>query len=91
MPQGVTEETEETLTYRCPCCKHKTLYGRGGFENCPVCYWEDDGQDEKDAERVRGGPNGRLSLRMARENFQKFGASDEKFVDLVRKPVPEEE
>ncbi len=28
--------------------------------------WEDDGQDGHDADVVRGGPNGRLSLIVAR-------------------------
>ncbi|WP_326608352.1 hypothetical protein OG930_04775 [Streptomyces sp. NBC_01799] len=30
---------------------------------CPVCFWEDDGQGDHDADRVRGGPNGRLGHR----------------------------
>ena len=36
---------------------------------CPVCCWEDDGQDDEDAHEVRGGPNGSLSLTQARENY----------------------
>jgi hypothetical protein len=24
-------------SFRCPCCKYKTLRGRGHFELCPVC------------------------------------------------------
>jgi len=31
----------------CPCCGHLTLRERGGFELCPECDWEDDGQDDK--------------------------------------------
>jgi hypothetical protein len=56
----VSESTGTTKSLRCPCCKFKTLRGRGGFDVCPVCYWEDDGQDEPDAEKVLGGPNGLL-------------------------------
>ncbi|MEU2155428.1 CPCC family cysteine-rich protein [Streptomyces sp. NPDC019396] len=41
-----------------------------GFEICHVCFWEDDGQDEHDADEVRGGPNGSLSLSKARETFR---------------------
>src|SRR4051812_36632099 len=48
--------------YMCPCCRHPTLEGRGQFEICFVCGWEDDGQDDEDADMVRGGPNGSLSL-----------------------------
>ncbi|WHO76586.1 MULTISPECIES: CPCC family cysteine-rich protein [Rhizobium] len=40
----------------------------------PVCFWEDDGQDDHDAELVRGGPNGPLSLVQARLNFAESGA-----------------
>jgi hypothetical protein len=57
---------------------------------CPVCWWEDDGQDDHDAGEVRGGPNGELSLTQARQNFQRIGASDARFVSSVRKPRPEE-
>jgi hypothetical protein len=53
--------------HRCPCCGYRTLSERGGYEICSVCFWEDDGQDDHDAEEVRGGPNGRLSLAVARD------------------------
>jgi hypothetical protein len=43
------------------------------FQICPVCFWEDDGQDDHDAEAIRGGPNYELSLSQARRNFAKFG------------------
>jgi hypothetical protein len=64
---------------------------RGGFELCPVCYWEDDGQDNQDADRVRGGPNAAWSLTQARANFATYGASDERFCGKVRQPTPKEE
>jgi len=35
----------------------------------------DAGQDEHDADTVRGAPNGGLSLRQARANYRRFGAS----------------
>ena len=66
------------------------LYGRAGYEICPVCYWEDDGQDSHDADEVRGGPNGSLSLRQARESYRRIGATDARFVSSVRRPRPEE-
>jgi hypothetical protein len=55
-----------------------------------VCWWLDDGQDEADADVVRGGPNGRLSLTAARANFLDCGASDPRFVGHVRAPLPAE-
>lgn len=79
-----------TKGFRCPCCKFKTLYGRGQDEICPVCFWHDDGQDEADAERVLGGPNRGLSLRQAQVNFRRIGAIDERFLAHVRSPSPDE-
>ena len=35
-----------------------------------MCNWEDDGQDEQDADEVRGGPNLGMSLETARLNFE---------------------
>ena len=78
------------LPLRCPCCCCKTLDGRGGFDICPVCFWEDDGQDDYDADDVRGGPNGALSLTEARANYQKFSACDERSIAHVRLAHPGE-
>ena len=86
----VSEPYGKTKGFRCPCCKFKTLYGRGQYEICKVCFWEDDGQDEPDADKVLGGPNGNLSLRDAQTNFARFGAVEESFVSNVRRPEPDE-
>lgn len=76
--------------HRCPCCGCRTLRQRGRLEACPVCAWADAGQDERDADTVHGGPNGELSLRRARANYRRFGASAAELMDQVRKPRPEE-
>jgi len=68
-----------TKTHRCPCCNSKTLHGRGCFELCPVCYWEDDGMDPSL-------PSGRTSLEQARLNFRQFGACEERWIRHVRPP-----
>jgi hypothetical protein len=78
------------LPLRCPCCGCKTLSERGGFEICPVCFWEDDGQDDHDADDVRGGPNGALSLTEARVNYRRFGACEERLIGSVRPAQPAE-
>jgi len=83
---NVSKPPVEEQHYACPCCGYKTLRERGGFEMCPVCCWEDDGQDDHDANRVRGGPNGSLSLMQARANFAAFGAYEESKLHLVRVP-----
>jgi hypothetical protein len=56
--------------FLCPCCYMPTLDERAGFEICPICFWEDDGQDSDDAATVRGGPNADYSLKEARDNFE---------------------
>lgn len=66
---------------QCPCCDYYALSERGGFEICPVCYWEDDGQD-LDALDVVSGAN-HITLRQARANFAAFGASDQAALSLV--------
>jgi len=75
---------------RCPCCGNLTLGERGGFDICPVCFWEDDGQDDPHADEVWGGPNGGLSLTEARTNYRRIGASDERALRHVRPPRPDE-
>ena len=77
--------------YRCPCCHSKTLPERGGYDICPVCFWEDDGQDDERADEVWGGPNRDVSLTQARTNYQLFGAYHQAVVPHVRPPRPEEE
>jgi hypothetical protein len=73
----------------CPCCGHATLTNRGMYQICPVCFWEDDGQDTTDADVERGGPNA-VSLAAARANFLAFGASVEADRAHVRRPTREE-
>ncbi|WP_442303559.1 CPCC family cysteine-rich protein [Terriglobus sp. 2YAB30_2] len=71
-------------------CGFLTLDERGGHEICPVCFWEDDGQDEHDVDTVRGGPNGGLSPVQARRNFHAFGACEQRLLLHVRAPHPDE-
>ncbi|MBR4718788.1 MAG: hydrolase [Lachnospiraceae bacterium] len=74
--------------FRCPCCGYYTLPNAGAYEICPVCFWEDDPVQEDDPD-LAGGAND-LSLTECRNNFEKFGACEERFVSKVRKPMPEE-
>ena len=55
-----------------------------------MCLWEDDGQDDIDADDVKGGPNRSLSLTEARRNFRAFGAFHESAKALVRPPKADE-
>jgi len=74
----------------CPCCGSRTLSARVRREICPVCRWEDDGQDSHDDALVRGTVNGRLSLAEVRRNFTQFGACDRSRLALARPPRPED-
>jgi uncharacterized protein YjbI with pentapeptide repeats len=74
----------------CPCCYSLTLTGRGHFQICEVCFWEDDGQDDADADAVLGGPNGELSLTQGRANYATLRTSDPRHSASVRRPTKAE-
>ncbi len=81
---GVSSAAE--IRYRCPCCGYKTLGIPGALGLCPVCWWEDDGQEDWDASEIRLTVNGQLSLTQARANYAQFGAAHPRFLPYVRKP-----
>ena len=58
---------------------------------CPVCWWEDDGQEDGDAGDVRLTVNGQLSLSEAREHYERCGASHPRFLAYVRQPTAAEQ
>jgi hypothetical protein len=74
----------------CPCCGFLTLAERGTGEVCRVCFWDDNGQDDHDADDVKGGPNHSLSLTQARHNYAAYGASRPGDLPFVRAPYPHE-
>jgi Uma2 family endonuclease len=75
-------------TVQCPCCHYWTLFEPARWEICPVCFWEDDGQGDADADEVFGGPNGSESLTTARANYLRIGAAEERCLGFVREPHP---
>lgn len=71
----------EPLT--CACCGYRTLAGaRGGYEICPICFWEDDPVQINDP-HSRGGAN-TVSLVDAQTTFQAHGWSDRVYAERVR-------
>jgi hypothetical protein len=58
---------------------------------CPVCWWEDDGQEDGDADDVRLTANGTLSLSQARTFYAECGAAHPRFLPYVRKHLSAEE
>jgi hypothetical protein len=77
--------------FRCPCCGYRTLEEPEAMALCPVCWWEDDGQEDKDASDVRFTVNGTLSLAEARAHFSQCGAAHPRFLPYVRKAQLTEE
>lgn len=77
-----------TQKHTCPCCNFPTLNSKGGFEICIICWWEDDGQNDSDADKVRGGPNYIYSLTLARQNFIHYGHmyNEGQGIDVVVRP-----
>jgi hypothetical protein len=76
--------------FACPCCGYATISEPTGHEICPICFWEDDGQDDPKAEEIWGGPNP-VSLTVARINFLHMGSSCERRSKNVRKPIDSDE
>lgn len=60
------------------------------YEICRICFWEDDGQDDPDADENMGGPN-HISLTQGRFNFLHHGASDPKDLRHCRAPRTSDE
>ena len=87
---GICLANLESSRDACPCCGYAALNGRGEFDICPICWSEDDGQDNDDANIVRGGPNGILSLTEARINFIKHGIFCSSRTDLLEKQQAKE-
>ena len=77
--------------FRCPCCGHRTLEAPDTLALCPVCWWEDDGQEDADAFEVRNTVNGELSLAEARMHYSRCGAAHPRFLPYVRKPEVSEQ
>ncbi len=77
------------MTWPCVCCGYFTLSEPNGESDdiCQVCYWQDDSVDNRDTEVL--GPN-RVRLSVARANYERCGAHEERWLPHVRPPQPEE-
>lgn len=80
---------------QCPCCGYFTqAVGVDDkkpyhcFEMCDVCFWQYD-EVAHDKPDISTGAN-HISLNEAIENYKKNKVCKEKFLHLVREPLPEE-
>jgi hypothetical protein len=78
---------KQEMRFRCPCCGYRTLAAPAALGLCPVCWWEDDGQEDEDAQEIRLTVNGQLSLSQARAYYSSCGAAHPRFLPYVRKPA----
>jgi Cysteine-rich CPCC len=46
--QRLREQEREGARATCPCCGYPTIKGRGAYDICSLCGWEDDGQDDSE-------------------------------------------
>lgn len=74
--------------YACPCCGYKTLPGRGDYDLCTVCFWEDDADELDDAVSLEG-PNGQ-TLAEGQRTYARYGTSVLHCINKVRPPASDE-
>jgi hypothetical protein len=74
-------EGEPQVYEPCPCCNYRTLPERAGYDICPNCYWEDDGNDDP----AQYSSVNHLTLQQGRDNFNALGASDPAYIDIVNR------
>ena len=66
--ERIDVNSKEILRNTCPVCGYLTLDERDSFEICSICFWEDDGIDDCEA-NLMSGPN-HMTLNEARHKFQ---------------------
>ena len=74
----------------CPCCGNYPFacYEEAIFQICPICFWQYDETCHEPPTKISGA--NKISLNEARESYLKYGVSDIRFTNRVRKPLPEE-
>jgi hypothetical protein len=78
------EPNDPTPREQCPCCDYISLPERNNYLICPICFWEDDGQDIDQIDD-ESGPN-HITLRQGRLNFKEFGACVRDMIKNVLNP-----
>jgi len=78
------------MRVQCPCCEYFTFGSEeeAFFEICEVCFWQYD-EVAHDTPEISRGAN-HISLKLAKENYKKYGVCKIEHKRLVREPVDEE-
>lgn len=66
--QRIDVKSEDILKNSCPVCGYLTLDERDSFDICVICFWEDDGTDDFEANNDSG--SNHKTLNEGREIFQ---------------------
>ncbi len=86
--KSMTQKKEKLKSQRyiCPCCGYKTLEQKPPKteEVCEICGWEYDFYQLCYPDESNGANE--VALNQARKNFMEFGASEEKYRYVVRRP-----
>ncbi len=75
---------------RCPCCGYLTIDDSEEVitDVCEVCFWQYDKVAHEEPNKIIGA--NKVSLNIAKANYKSFGAIEERFLSLVRKPYDDE-
>ena len=76
------------IRFKCDCCGYYTLVEESD-EICPVCGWQEDNVQRRYPDST-GGANYEISLNEAKKSCEKLGVFNPKYINDVRKPLPEE-
>jgi hypothetical protein len=78
--------TQKISRYPCMCCGYLTI--KESYDICPICGWEADGVQESSPSSETGANT--VCLIEARLNFARARVSEDRFLNKVRSPLPEE-
>ncbi|MBI3649559.1 MAG: hypothetical protein HY231_00745 [Acidobacteria bacterium] len=76
------EPSASTPQAQCLCCDYISLPERGTYLICPICFWEDSGQDIDELDLPSSSNHG-LTLREGRNNFIRLGVCQEAMVKYL--------
>lgn len=74
---NVEIEDEDFSLLECLCCGYQTIAERGNYEICPICFWEDDGNNDTQ----KYSSVNKMSLTEAKGIYSNLGVISNKFYE----------